>query len=546
MSMDPSSMSPEEFVLYLEQNGVFQGQEEVLEQLRKLAAAGIHPLQVLSRKKPPAEEEPRERMLDSFDISGIARYIAEHSCRNIVVMCGAGISTSAGIPDFRTPGTGLYDNLQRFNLPRAESIFDLEFFRQHPGAFYELCREMWPGNFSPTPAHYFIRLLHDKGILLRCYSQNIDSLEKQAGLPAEKLVAAHGNFDAAHVIDTDPEVEVDITELKVAVEKGVEGWQALRTKFGNLVKPKIVFFGEALPDRFLELHDKDLQQCDLLIVIGTSLVVHPFAGLVSLAAPTAPRLLINREPAGTVDQLEKGFRFQLKEQGKNWRDAWSEGDCDGGCRSLIKELGWEADLDALIESKGASPVALAPWAVAAEQSSSSSSTAADQVAGRIPPNTLVTVRGLKSQPQHNGVVGKVVGASASMERVDVLLPGLEAPIALKPANITQHVPGTQLLENDSGSTKSSTCCLIDFDDESQSYSLRMGDGSEEGDVRHASADSIRLPPGTAVRVVGLTSDEGQKLNERFGRIVSFEEEAQRYAIELGDVQRKLKPVNVQP
>lgn len=357
---DPSSQSPEEFLRFLEESGVLQD-AEVLEQLRELARAGIHPLHALRRMQAPAREEPLERMLDSFDVSGIASYIAEHSCRKIVVMCGAGISTSAGIPDFRTPGTGLYDNLQRFDLPRAESIFELNHFREHPAAFYELCKEMWPGNFRPTPAHYFVRLLHDKGILLRCYSQNIDSLENEAGLPLEKLIAAHGNFDAAHAIDTDPEVEVDIAELKAAVDSGEEGWQALRDKYGHLVKPKIVFFGEQLPDRFSELHGKDLAECDLLIVLGTSLVVQPFASLVSLATPTAPRLLINREPAGTCDQLEKGLRFENQEEGQNWRDAWHEGDCDGGCRLLAKELGWESELDALIDSSGSAVTFVAPW-----------------------------------------------------------------------------------------------------------------------------------------------------------------------------------------
>merc|ERR1719321_1828844 len=140
-------------------------------------------------------------MLESFDVEGIGRYIAEKAVCSVVVMCGAGISTSAGIPDFRTPGTGLYDNLQRFDLPAPESIFELGFFRSKPAAFYELAKEMWPGNFDPTPTHFFIKLLSDRGILLRCYSQNIDSLECQAGLPQHRLVAAHGNFDAAHVID---------------------------------------------------------------------------------------------------------------------------------------------------------------------------------------------------------------------------------------------------------------------------------------------------------------------------------------------------------
>lgn len=158
-----------------------------------------------------------------------------------------------------------------------------------------------------------------------------------------------------------------IEELKAAVLKGEEGWQALKEKYGNLVKPKIVFFGENLPDRFYALHEEDLQDCDLLIVLGTSLVVHPFASLVGLAKRSAPRLLINRDPAGRSEDLEFGFRFDLKEDANstelaNWRDAWHEGDCDSGCRALAAALGWGADLEALIDSEGAAAVEKAPWA----------------------------------------------------------------------------------------------------------------------------------------------------------------------------------------
>lgn len=357
-------MSPEEFLATLEQAGAFEGQEEVLVRLRLLAAQGVHPLEVLMRSRAPAVEEPRERMLASFDIQGVAQYIIEHKCNRIVVMCGAGISTSAGIPDFRTPGTGLYDNLQKYNITTPQLIFDLDVFREQPGAFYELCKDMWPGNYAPTPTHYFLRLLSDKGVLLRCYSQNIDSLECRAGLPVEKLVAAHGNFDAAHVIDSDPEQDVDIAELKLAIDKGKQGWEELCRRKGGLVKPKIVFFGEQLPDRFYNLHPEDLASSDLLIVLGTSLVVQPFAGLVSRASPTAPRLLINREPAGTNDTLPLGFRFHLEDEGENWRDVWHQGDCDDGCRALAAALGWDAELEALIESEGAAVTARAPWAVA--------------------------------------------------------------------------------------------------------------------------------------------------------------------------------------
>ena len=59
-------------------------------------------------------------------------------------------------------------------------------------------QELFPGTFEPTPTHYFMRLLHDKGLLLRCYTQNIDSLEHLAGLPKDAIVAAHGNFDGTN------------------------------------------------------------------------------------------------------------------------------------------------------------------------------------------------------------------------------------------------------------------------------------------------------------------------------------------------------------
>ena len=128
-----------------------------------------------------------------------AALIESGRASNIVVMCGAGVSVSAGIPDFRTPGTGLYDNLVDYGLPYPEAIFDSDYFPTNPAPFYRLCKDLWPGNYSPTPAHRFLARLHAHGKLRRCYTQNIDSLESAAGLPPDLVVAAHGNFDSAHV-----------------------------------------------------------------------------------------------------------------------------------------------------------------------------------------------------------------------------------------------------------------------------------------------------------------------------------------------------------
>jgi NAD-dependent SIR2 family protein deacetylase len=84
--------------------------------------------------------------------------------KKIVFMTGAGISVSAGIPDFRSPGTGLYSNLKKYNLPRPEAIFDIEYFKQKPEAFYMLAKTFLDlDNYDPTPTHHFCKLLENKG-----------------------------------------------------------------------------------------------------------------------------------------------------------------------------------------------------------------------------------------------------------------------------------------------------------------------------------------------------------------------------------------------
>lgn len=298
-------------------------------------------------------EEAQGQILQSVDLKGIVRYIEERKVTRMVVLCGAGISTSAGIPDFRSPGSGLYHNLQRFNLPYAEAAFELDYFRRHPTPFYELCKEIWPGKYEPTPAHYFIRLLHEKGMLLRCYSQNIDSLEGCAGLPPDRLVAMHGNFEEAHVIDKRPEVKVDPAELKEALDGGNQALRTLRQKYAGLVKPKIVFYGEQVAQRFQELHQEDLRQCELLLVMGTSLTVEPMASLVGKVRPDVPRLLINYERVGHHKELEGGFRFDAAPGGAPRRDVWFCGDCDGGVRRLAERLGWAPELEVLLEARAA-------------------------------------------------------------------------------------------------------------------------------------------------------------------------------------------------
>lgn len=78
----------------------------------------------------------------------------------------------------RTPGSGLYDNLQQYNLPYAEAIFELDYFCTNPKPFFSIAQSLYPGNYKPNAVHYFCVLLHEKQKLLRMYTQNIDGLER--------------------------------------------------------------------------------------------------------------------------------------------------------------------------------------------------------------------------------------------------------------------------------------------------------------------------------------------------------------------------------
>ncbi|XP_006462857.1 hypothetical protein AGABI2DRAFT_224508 [Agaricus bisporus var. bisporus H97] len=272
-------------------------------------------------------QRPKLVTLENTDLPSLAQYIKSNKCKNIVLMLGAGVSTSAGIPDFRSPETGLYSNLARLKLPYPEAVFEIEYFRRNPVPFYTLAQELYPGKFRPTIAHSFIRLLHDKGLLLKCFTQNIDTLERRAGVPDEKIIEAHGSFAAQRCIDC--EAPYDDFLIKVHIkEKTIPRCDGCR----GLVKPDIVFFGESLPEDFIESIPL-LQQADLLIVMGTSLTVHPFAMLAGLVETKCPRVLINLEEVGDFSHRTD--------------DVLLLGRCDEMVRELCQELGWEEDLDEL-------------------------------------------------------------------------------------------------------------------------------------------------------------------------------------------------------
>ena len=108
---------------------------------------------------------------------------------------------------------------------------------------YTLAHELAPGRYKPTLTHTFIRLLAEKGRLHTCFTQNIDTLERKAGVPPEKIVEAHGSFADQHCIDCGAPYPDD--KMRDAIAKK-EIARCERKKCRGLVKPDIVFFGESV------------------------------------------------------------------------------------------------------------------------------------------------------------------------------------------------------------------------------------------------------------------------------------------------------------
>ena len=186
--------------------------------------------------------------------------------KNTLVLTGAGISTNAGIPDFRGP-QGLYTS----RLYDAEKIFDISYFLNDPKPFYEFAHDFiaLESTIQPTSTHHALAALEGAGKIKAVITQNIDGLHQKAG--SQKVLDMHGNFLHSHCLRC--RKAFDYAELKSMVLQHVIPHCSCR----GVIKPDIVFFGEDVKyyHQALEL----AQSAELFLVIGTSCVVYPAASL---------------------------------------------------------------------------------------------------------------------------------------------------------------------------------------------------------------------------------------------------------------------------
>jgi NAD-dependent SIR2 family protein deacetylase len=238
---------------------------------------------------PPATTPTTKRLRETNSAPSLQSMIS--NAKRVLVVVGAGISTSAGLPDFRSPGTGLYATTTTTQTLPAELLFDIEVFTDEPSLFYAFARTNLFAKLAhlrPTRAHAFLASLSTQRKLLRCYTQNIDGLESLAGVPSKELVQVHGSLTRARCMKCSYKTCSPTWWDGHAVPECPSNKHPLR--------PDIVMFGESVGKRALNQLDRDVNKCDLALFIGTSLSVFPISTVVHRVGASVPCVWISRTP----------------------------------------------------------------------------------------------------------------------------------------------------------------------------------------------------------------------------------------------------------
>jgi len=215
-------------------------------------------------------------------IERLAQLIIES--KKTVVFTGAGISTESGIPDFRSPG-GIWSRYD-------PEDFTIQKFLSGPAARKTIWKMSAESGLlteaEPNPAHYAIAELYQLGKLDCVITQNIDNLHQKAGVPEDKVFELHGNM--RWVVCLSCRRRFPMPEVLHKIKEGIEVPDCPDCQ--GILKPGAVFFGEALPQDALQEATRRSQNCDLFIVIGSTLVIYPAAYMPAYARDAGAKLAI--------------------------------------------------------------------------------------------------------------------------------------------------------------------------------------------------------------------------------------------------------------
>ena len=213
-----------------------------------------------------------------------------------VVFTGAGISTESGIPDFRSPGS-IWTKMAPIQY-------------QDFVASEEMRRETWRRKFAmevtfaqakPNLGHHAVAELVQRGKFAAIITQNIDNLHQDSGIPADQVIELHGNSTYASCLDCKTRHELDVIKQSFVGHDELPECRSC----GGMVKPATISFGQSMPLGPMQRAEEETLACDLFIVIGSSLVVHPAASFPLLAKRNRARLVIlNREETPLDDHAD--------------------------------------------------------------------------------------------------------------------------------------------------------------------------------------------------------------------------------------------------
>jgi NAD-dependent deacetylase len=209
----------------------------------------------------------------------------------VVALTGAGISVPSGIPDFRSPQTGLWANVD----PMAVAHIDA--FRRDPARFWSFYGQRFASlrGKRPNGAHHALVELERRGLLAAVVTQNIDGLHTAAG--TRDLVEVHGSIATSSCLSCGSRYELEIVRGRLDAEPdGVP-----RCDCGDALKPDVVLFGELLPERALMRAQAMAAAAGVLLCVGSSLEVYPVAELPEITLRAGGRVAIVTRSATPYD-----------------------------------------------------------------------------------------------------------------------------------------------------------------------------------------------------------------------------------------------------
>lgn len=213
---------------------------------------------------------------------------------SVVALTGAGISVPSGIPDFRSPGTGLWENVNPMEIAH------IDVFHNDPARFWSFYGERFAtlGGCRPNDAHRALVSFQERGMLDGVITQNIDMLHRRAG--TRELVEVHGSIERCVCLGCGATAGLQEARRRLATdEHGIPRCEGC----ARPLKPEVVLFGEQLPERAMARAQELCAGADLLLCIGSSLEVYPVAGLPALTHRCGGAIAILTQGPTPLDEL---------------------------------------------------------------------------------------------------------------------------------------------------------------------------------------------------------------------------------------------------